>query len=101
MCGIVGYVGPRPCVDLIVEGLRRLEYRGYDSAGIAVVGPRGLDIRRSKGKLANLASRLRDQPLEGTTGIGHTRWATTAGSATGSSWPPSARWPATSRPRTA
>ena len=76
MCGIVGYVGPRPCVDLIVEGLRRLEYRGYDSAGIAVVGPRGLDIRRSKGKLANLASRLRDQPLEGTTGIGHTRWAT-------------------------
>jgi glucosamine--fructose-6-phosphate aminotransferase (isomerizing) len=76
MCGIVGYVGPRDCVDLIVEGLRRLEYRGYDSAGIAVVGPRGLDIRRSKGKLANLASRLRDQPLEGTTGIGHTRWAT-------------------------
>jgi glucosamine--fructose-6-phosphate aminotransferase (isomerizing) len=76
MCGIVGYVGPRPCVDLIVEGLRRLEYRGYDSAGIAVVGPQGLDIRRSKGKLANLVARLRDEPLEGTTGIGHTRWAT-------------------------
>jgi glucosamine--fructose-6-phosphate aminotransferase (isomerizing) len=76
MCGIVGYVGPRPCVGLIVEGLRRLEYRGYDSAGIAVVGPRGLDIRRSKGKLANLVSQLREQPLEGTTGIGHTRWAT-------------------------
>jgi glucosamine--fructose-6-phosphate aminotransferase (isomerizing) len=76
MCGIVGYVGPRPCVDLILEGLRRLEYRGYDSAGIAVVGPHGLDIRRSKGKLSNLVARLREQPLEGTTGIGHTRWAT-------------------------
>jgi len=76
MCGIVGYVGPRPCVDLILEGLRRLEYRGYDSAGIAVVGPSGLDIRRSKGKLSNLVARLRDQPLSGTTGIGHTRWAT-------------------------
>src|SRR5512136_192771 len=76
MCGIVGYVGPRPCVDLILEGLRRLEYRGYDSAGIAAIGPRGLDIRRSKGKLSNLVARLQEQPLEGTTGIGHTRWAT-------------------------
>ena len=76
MCGIVGYVGPRPCVDLIVGGLRRLEYRGYDSAGVAAVGPGGLDIRRSKGKLQNLVERLKVEPLSGTTGIGHTRWAT-------------------------
>ncbi|MEI7706281.1 MAG: glutamine--fructose-6-phosphate transaminase (isomerizing), partial [Deltaproteobacteria bacterium] len=76
MCGIVGYVGPRPCVDLIVDGLRRLEYRGYDSAGIAVLGANGLDIRRSKGKLQNLVERLKQEPLSGTTGIGHTRWAT-------------------------
>ena len=76
MCGIVGYVGPRTCVDLVVGGLRRLEYRGYDSAGVAVVGPGGLDIRRSKGKLSNLVERLRGEPLSGSTGIGHTRWAT-------------------------
>jgi len=76
MCGIVGYVGSRPCVDLIVAGLRRLEYRGYDSAGVAVIGPHGLEIQRSKGKLVNLVERLRASPLEGTTGIGHTRWAT-------------------------
>jgi glucosamine--fructose-6-phosphate aminotransferase (isomerizing) len=76
MCGIVGYVGPRPCVDLIVGGLRRLEYRGYDSAGVAVIGPKGLEIQRSKGKLQNLVDRLRDAPVAGTTGIGHTRWAT-------------------------
>jgi len=76
MCGIVGYVGPRPCVDLIVGGLRRLEYRGYDSAGVAVVGPSGLEIQRSKGKLSNLVERLKTAPMAGTTGIGHTRWAT-------------------------
>ena len=76
MCGIVGYVGQRPCVDLILGGLRRLEYRGYDSAGVAVVGPDGLQIQRSKGKLANLVGLLERQPLAGTTGIGHTRWAT-------------------------
>jgi glutamine---fructose-6-phosphate transaminase (isomerizing) len=76
VCGIVGYVGPRPCVDLIVGGLRRLEYRGYDSAGVAAIGPAGLEIQRSKGKLQNLVDRLRDAPVAGTTGIGHTRWAT-------------------------
>ncbi len=76
MCGIVGYVGPRPCVDLIVGGLRRLEYRGYDSAGVAVIGPHGLEVQRSKGKLSNLVARLQEKPLQGTTGIGHTRWAT-------------------------
>jgi len=76
VCGIVGYVGPRPCVDIIVGGLRRLEYRGYDSAGVAVVGPKGLEISRSKGKLQNLVDRLRESPVAGSTGIGHTRWAT-------------------------
>jgi glucosamine--fructose-6-phosphate aminotransferase (isomerizing) len=76
MCGIVGYVGPRQCGDLIVGGLRKLEYRGYDSAGIAVVGPSGLAVKRAKGKLANLVALLRDAPLAGCTGVGHTRWAT-------------------------
>jgi glucosamine--fructose-6-phosphate aminotransferase (isomerizing) len=76
MCGIVGYVGPRQCVDLIVGGLRKLEYRGYDSAGVAVVGPSGLLVKRAKGKLQNLVGLLAEAPLHGCTGIGHTRWAT-------------------------
>ena len=77
MCGIVGYVGSKQVVPVIVEGLRRLEYRGYDSAGIAVAGgPQGLDVRRAEGKLRNLEEALRQHPLEGTYGIGHTRWAT-------------------------
>ena len=76
MCGIVGYVGPRPCVDIIVAGLRKLEYRGYDSAGVAVVGPTGLSVTRSKGKLKNLVAMLSEKPMPGCTGIGHTRWAT-------------------------
>jgi glucosamine--fructose-6-phosphate aminotransferase (isomerizing) len=76
MCGIVGYVGPRQCVDLIVGGLRKLEYRGYDSAGVAVVGGGRLTVKRAKGKLQNLVNLLHDAPLPGTTGIGHTRWAT-------------------------
>ncbi len=76
MCGIVGYVGPRQCVDLIIGGLRKLEYRGYDSAGVAVVGGGHLTVRRAKGKLANLVKLLGDGPMPGCTGIGHTRWAT-------------------------
>ncbi len=78
MCGIVGYVGPRKVVPIIIEGLRRLEYRGYDSAGIAVGSPASstLEVRRAKGKLANLEEVLREHPLNGTFGIGHTRWAT-------------------------
>src|SRR5512147_2019648 len=76
MCGIVGYVGPKQCVDLIIDGLRKLEYRGYDSAGVAVVGAGGLTVKRAKGKLANLCALLAESPLRGTTGIGHTRWAT-------------------------
>jgi len=78
MCGIVGYVGKKQVVPVIIEGLRRLEYRGYDSAGIAVGSPSSptLDVRRAPGKLANLEAVLRDHPLNGTFGIGHTRWAT-------------------------
>src|ERR1700691_1590956 len=78
MCGIVGYVGPKKVVPVIIEGLRRLEYRGYDSAGIAVGHPGSdkLDLRRAAGKLSNLEEVLRENPLDGTFGIGHTRWAT-------------------------
>src|SRR5579883_581409 len=76
MCGIVAYVGSKNCAPILVEGLRRLEYRGYDSAGLAVHTGRGVEIVRAVGKLTNLDTALRKNPLEGTTGIGHTRWAT-------------------------
>src|SRR5579885_2151157 len=77
MCGIVGYVGPRKVVPVILDGLRRLEYRGYDSAGIAVAGEQdGLLVRRASGKLRNLEEAIRISPVDGTYGIGHTRWAT-------------------------
>jgi glucosamine--fructose-6-phosphate aminotransferase (isomerizing) len=77
MCGIVGYVGSKDPVEVILEGLRRLEYRGYDSAGIAVAGgPDGLQLERAPGKLRNLEAELKKHPLHGTYGIGHTRWAT-------------------------
>ena len=77
MCGIVGYIGPQPVLPVIIEGLRRLEYRGYDSAGIAVAGgPEGLKLRRAPGKLRNLEAVIADSPIDGTFGIGHTRWAT-------------------------
>ncbi|MGH9906122.1 MAG: glutamine--fructose-6-phosphate transaminase (isomerizing), partial [Pyrinomonadaceae bacterium] len=77
MCGIVGYVGNKQVVPLIIDGLRKLEYRGYDSAGIAVVNEdQELEIRRAEGKLRNLEEAIRLTPLDGTYGIGHTRWAT-------------------------
>ena len=77
MCGIVGYVGSKQVVPVIIEGLRKLEYRGYDSAGIAVAGNgSALDVRRAEGKLRNLEEVLRQHPLTGSYGIGHTRWAT-------------------------
>jgi len=77
MCGIVGYIGPKKVVPVIIEGLRKLEYRGYDSAGIAVVTKDGkLEIRRAAGKLRNLEEAIAKSPIEGTYGIGHTRWAT-------------------------
>ena len=76
MCGIVGYIGPRQAPDVVLGGLRRLEYRGYDSAGIAVMNGGGIDIRRDVGKLGNLEALLRGSPLTGHLAIGHTRWAT-------------------------
>jgi glucosamine--fructose-6-phosphate aminotransferase (isomerizing) len=76
MCGIVGYVGSKPLLPVLMEGLRRLEYRGYDSAGVAVVRNGEMLIRRSAGKLSNLDMVLAKDPVEGQFGIGHTRWAT-------------------------
>src|SRR5580698_218542 len=85
MCGIVGYVGVKDCAPILVEGLRRLEYRGYDSAGLALhtgtgsaasQGTGSIEIVRAVGKLANLEAALKKSPLAGRTGIGHTRWAT-------------------------
>ena len=76
MCGIIGYIGPKPVVPVILEGLRRLEYRGYDSAGVAVVQNGGIEVRRSAGKLINLENAIQSNPLSGAYGLGHTRWAT-------------------------
>ena len=77
MCGIVGYVGRQKAVPIILEGLKRLEYRGYDSAGLAVYcDDEQLAVRRAKGKLRNLEEAIRLNPVDGTFGIGHTRWAT-------------------------
>ncbi len=76
MCGIIGYIGPRPVVPIILDGLKRLEYRGYDSAGIAVVKDGVMEVRRSAGKLANLEQSIWKTPLDGDYGLGHTRWAT-------------------------
>ena len=76
MCGIVGYVGQREAAPVLVEGLRRLEYRGYDSAGVATVTGSHLHLHKRAGRIARLAAHLEDHPSPGTTGIGHTRWAT-------------------------
>jgi glucosamine--fructose-6-phosphate aminotransferase (isomerizing) len=76
MCGIVGILGNRPVAGDLVDALKRLEYRGYDSAGVATLENGKLDRRRAEGKLHNLRSRLQGKPLAGSIGIGHTRWAT-------------------------
>src|SRR3979409_2354181 len=76
MCGIVGYTGPRQALPLLMSGLRRLEYRGYDSAGGAVERDHAREVRRAEGKLDNLAAVVAQRPAAGDTGIGHTRWAT-------------------------
>jgi len=76
MCGIVGYIGPREATPIILNGLRRLEYRGYDSAGLAVLQNGQIEVRRDAGKLSRLESLVAESPLQGNLGIGHTRWAT-------------------------
>ncbi|WP_028590163.1 glutamine--fructose-6-phosphate transaminase (isomerizing) [Paenibacillus massiliensis] len=76
MCGIVGYIGNQNTQDVLIDGLKKLEYRGYDSAGIAVFTDKGLQVSKAKGRLANLEAKLEDAPLVGYAGIGHTRWAT-------------------------
>jgi glucosamine--fructose-6-phosphate aminotransferase (isomerizing) len=76
MCGIVGYVGPRVAAPLLIEGLKRLEYRGYDSAGVATLNGKGLETRKAVGKIAKLESAVDASPVKGLIGIGHTRWAT-------------------------
>src|SRR3972149_7365981 len=76
MCGIIGYIGKRNAVSVILEGLKRLEYRGYDSAGIAFFSGKGIEVRRCTGKIKELASILGNESPSSTTAIGHTRWAT-------------------------
>src|SRR3989449_8148540 len=76
VCGVVGYVGPRDAVPVLLDGLTRLEYRGYDSAGVAVLNGRGVETRKLAGRIAALRGRLAQDPIHGTCGIGHTRWAT-------------------------
>src|ERR1700704_6259651 len=76
MCGIIGYIGPKDVVPVLIDGLRRLEYRGYDSAGVAVVRNGAIELRRSAGKLSKLEDVINDHPLTGEYGVGHTRWAT-------------------------
>ncbi|HVE41068.1 MAG TPA: glutamine--fructose-6-phosphate transaminase (isomerizing) [Planctomycetota bacterium] len=79
MCGIVGYVGPRPALEVLLDGLKRLEYRGYDSSGVVLLNDKKLHVERAPGKLSALAARLKVRPLAGSTGLGHTRWATHGG----------------------
>lgn len=76
MCGIIGYIGKNDCTDVLIEGLKRLEYRGYDSAGIAVINSHEINVVKQKGKIKNLEDALFSTPLSGALGIGHTRWAT-------------------------
>src|SRR5580692_1195041 len=87
MCGIVGYVGDKTAAKVLIEGLRRLEYRGYDSAGIAVVEDHHFELRRAPGKLSGLEELIKKQPVQGSIGLGHTRWATHGGPTEGNAHP--------------
>ena len=79
MCGIVGYIGKSEAVPILLDGLRRLEYRGYDSAGVAVLDGGGIEVRKRIGRIANLAELIKESPPHGSVGISHTRWATHGG----------------------
>jgi glucosamine--fructose-6-phosphate aminotransferase (isomerizing) len=79
MCGIIGYIGSQPAVPILLEGLRRLEYRGYDSAGVATIAGGKIEVRKRIGRIANLAALIKDAPPSGSVGISHTRWATHGG----------------------
>jgi len=87
MCGIVGYVGFRSVSELLLEGLHRLEYRGYDSAGIAVMSDEDIVVRKRAGRVSELSALLSEQPVPGSIGIGHTRWATHGGTTDENSHP--------------
>ena len=76
MCGIVGFIGKKDASTVLVEGLSKLEYRGYDSAGVAILNESGINVEKCKGRLANLQEKLVQNPIAGSIGIGHTRWAT-------------------------
>ena len=76
MCGIVGYIGKRNVVEVLLDGLRKLEYRGYDSSGIAIVKDKQITVEKVEGKLCNLEEKIKDLHLNSSIGIGHTRWAT-------------------------
>ncbi|NLB37118.1 MAG: glutamine--fructose-6-phosphate aminotransferase, partial [Clostridiales bacterium] len=76
MCGIVGYIGEKNAVPILIEGLQKLEYRGYDSSGVAVLSEESIEVRKHKGRLSVLEKHLEDESPEGSLGIGHTRWAT-------------------------
>ncbi|HMA19290.1 MAG TPA: glutamine--fructose-6-phosphate aminotransferase, partial [Gemmatimonadaceae bacterium] len=76
MCGIVGYVGDRAATPLLIDGLKRLEYRGYDSAGVAILNGKGVETRKAAGKISRLEAVLASNPVSGNSGIAHTRWAT-------------------------
>ena len=79
MCGIIGYVGQADATPILLDGLRRLEYRGYDSAGVALIADGSLEVRKCAGRIASLTQLIQDRPIHGTVGLGHTRWATHGG----------------------
>ena len=91
MCGIIGIIGKDDVADRLVDGLKRLEYRGYDSAGVATVHDGAIERRRAEGKLANLVKELAAEPLPGMTGIAHTRWATHGAPTTSNAHPHATR----------
>ena len=99
MCGIVGYVGSQDAVPLLLNGLQRMEYRGYDSAGLAVLQGGKIEVRRSVGKLANLEKVVRERGLDGILGVGHTRWATHRPAPRYRRMYRPMRWPSVVRPR--